>query len=152
MNDALAPSPRPVDAPVPRQRSKLIAGLLAFLLGGLGLHRLYLGSPRWWIYAAWLIAGMAIYGAIGTRTTAWIIVVALMPVWAGFGESMAFCVMPDNRWDARFNPADPGHSRTGWACVLLAILVLLVGTTIVITAIIVGTQFYYEGQDISVDR
>jgi hypothetical protein len=73
-------------------------------------------------------------------------------VWAGFAESMAFCVMPDDRWDARHNVGSMQQSRTGWSCVMLAIAVLLLGTTAMLTAIVVASQFYYEGQDISVDR
>ncbi|CAN5338563.1 NINE protein [soil metagenome] len=146
-----------VDAPqgavAPRaHRSKFIAGLLAFVLGGLGLHRLYLRTPLWWIYAAWLIAGMALYAAIGSRETTWIAVAALLPVWSGFAEAAAFAVMPDDRWDARFNRDSGVHSRNGWACVMLAIVVLLIGTTVMLTAIIVASQFYYEAQDISIDR
>ncbi|CAN5350145.1 NINE protein [soil metagenome] len=136
----------------PAHRSKFIAGLLAFLLGGLGLHRLYLRHPLWWVYAAWLIAGMAVYGLIGSRETTWIAVAALLPVWSGFAEAAAFSVMPDDRWDARFNRDSGLKSHNGWACVMLAIVVLLIGTTIMLTAIIVASQFYYEAQDISIDR
>ena len=46
-----APQPRPVraPAPVPRravsERSRVVAGLLAFFLGHFGIHRFYLGYP-----------------------------------------------------------------------------------------------------------
>ncbi|MFN7848351.1 MAG: TM2 domain-containing protein [Burkholderiales bacterium] len=125
-------------------KDRFIAALLAFFFGGLGAHRFYLGSVRWWWYAGWLIIGMALFAAVATKATTWILVFALLPVWLGFVEAMAFGVMPDEKWDTRFNEGSGKHSENGWNCVFIAILGLLVGTTIFMTTVILAAQYYYE--------
>jgi TM2 domain-containing membrane protein YozV len=125
-------------------KDRFVAALLAFFLGGLGAHRFYLGSVRWWWYAGWLILGMALFAAVATKATTWILVFALLPVWLGFVEAMAFGVMPDQKWDASFNEGSGKHSENGWNCVFVAILGLLVGTTVFMTTVILAAQYYYE--------
>ena len=71
---------------------------------------------------------------------------ALLPVWIGFAQSMAIAVTEDARWDARHNARSALASQNGWNCVLLAIVVLLVGTTICLTSIILSAQYYYEAE------
>jgi TM2 domain-containing membrane protein YozV len=133
-------------------KHKLIAALLAFALGGIGAHRVYLGTRLWWAYSAWLIVGMAIFGAAGSRENAWIVVLALAPVWAGFAECLGTCVMPDANWDSLHNTHSAYSSSNGWNCVFMAIVGLLLGATILVTTIILATQFYYEAQGISFDH
>ncbi|HEU4621710.1 MAG TPA: hypothetical protein VFS42_05760 [Burkholderiaceae bacterium] len=135
-----------------RYRAKFIAALLAFIGGGLGLHRWYLGLRGGVMYATWLVAGMALFNAVGSKATTWIVVLALLPVWAGFAESLGIAVMPDARFDARFNANTTRRNDNGWNCVILAIVVLLVGTTILMTTIILASQFYFEAQGISFDH
>ena len=125
-------------------KDRFVAALLAFFLGGLGAHRFYLGSVRWWWYGVWLITGMVLFAAVATKATTWILVFALLPVWLGFVEAMAFGVMPDEKWDVRFNEGSNKHSENGWNCVFVAILGLLVGTTIFMTTVILAAQYYYE--------
>ena len=84
-------------------KHKFLAAALAFLVGGLGLHRYYLASRHWWIYPAWLVAGMVLFTWVGSKATTWILVFALAPVWTGFVEAMAFGVLADEKWDAKFN-------------------------------------------------
>lgn len=126
-------------------RHKFIAALLAFVGGGIGLHHLYLGRPRLALgYALWLLAGLALFAAFGSRARLWLLVLALLPVWAGFAECMALAVMDDARFDARQNAGSTQRNRNGWNCVMVAIIALLLGTTAVMTAIILAAQFYYE--------
>ncbi len=125
-------------------KHKFVAALLAFIAGGLGLHRRYLGDGRWWLYAAWLVTGMAAFALFGSKAHFWILVPALLPVWAGFAESMGIAVTDDARWDARHNAHSARRSDNGWNCVFLAIVVLLVGTTMCLTTIILAAQYHYE--------
>ncbi len=129
---------------MPAHKHRFVAAVLAFFFGGLGLHRWYVGSRHWWCYAAWLIIGMILFAAVGTKGTTWILVFALLPVWLGFVEAMAFGVMPDEKWDARYNPQSGQRSDNGWNCVFIAIFGLLVGTTIFMTVVILSAQYYYE--------
>lgn len=132
-------------------RHKFIAAVLAFAGGGLGLHHAYLGRRRLALaYAAWLLVGIALFAAFGHRARVWLLVLALMPVWAGFAECMALAVMEDARFDTRWNPQAPRRNHNGWNCVLLAIGAMLLGTTAVMTAIILAAQFYYEANGVPI--
>jgi hypothetical protein len=79
-------------------------------------------------------------------------VIALAPVWAGFCECLGICVTPDEKWDAQFNLDSKFESNNGWNCVFMAIAALLVGTTVLVTTIILATQAYYEALGITFDR
>lgn len=125
-------------------KHKFLAAALAFLVGGLGVHRYYLASPRWWIYPVWLIAGMLIFTSLGSKSSTWILVFALAPVWVGFVEAMAFGVLADEKWDAQFNASSARHSHNGWNCVFIAIAALLIGTGLFMTTVILAAQYYYE--------
>jgi len=137
----------PDTAAVPARRghrNRFTAALLAFAAGGLGLHRAYLGSAFWWAYPVWLTIGMMVFGWLGTKSTTWILVLALLPVWVGFAECMGFAVMADHDWDSRWNATAGQKSRNGWNCILLAIACLLLGTSLCVTVIAISAQFYYE--------
>jgi hypothetical protein len=140
------------DSSVKPHKHKLIAAALAFIVGGIGMHRVYLSLRYWWVYSAWLILGMCVFAAIGSRGNAWILVIALAPVWAGFCECLGICVTPDEKWDAQFNLDSKFESNNGWNCVFMAIAALLVGTTVLVTTIILATQAYYEALGITFDR
>jgi TM2 domain len=125
-------------------RHKALAALLAFLFGGLGLHRLYLGQSRWWLPLAVTLAMIPLL--IGVRnwyqTPAFF--VAMVPVAAGFIEALVIALTPDPKFDARFNPAGARTNQSGWDAVLVAILTLLVGTTVLMTTIVLLFQTYFE--------
>jgi hypothetical protein len=127
-------------------KHKFWAAVLAFFLGGLGLHRYYLASRSWWIYPVWLITGMALFTTVGTKATTWILVFALAPVWVGFVEAMAFGVLADEKWDAKFNAQSAQRSHNGWNCVFVAIAALLIGTSAFMTTVILAAQHYYEAK------
>lgn len=117
------------DAPAPMQagsahKHKTVAALLAFLLGGLGLHRRYLGSRWWWVYPVFLVT--------------------LVPVFAGFVEAIVFALTPDEKWDARWNAHSGRQSRNGWGPVLVAIATLIVGATLLMTTLAIVFQTYFE--------
>lgn len=128
-------------------KHKFVAALLAFLVGGLGLHRRYLGDRHWWWYAAWLVTGMVVFAGFGSKANFWILTLALLPVWVGFAQAMGLAVTDDARWDAQHNGRSGRTSHNGWNCVMLAIVVLLLGTVVCVTAIILSAQYYYEAQE-----
>jgi TM2 domain-containing membrane protein YozV len=106
-------------SPTPRRfRDKSVATLLAALGGTFGLHRFYLhGAQRVlpWLYVAF----------------SW----TLVPTFAGFVEALVFALMPDERWDARWNADLARTSASGWPVVLLAVLTFLGGATLLMTTI-----------------
>lgn len=116
-------APASARAAVPH-RHKTVAALLAFLLGGLGLHRRYLGSGWWWVYPVFLVT--------------------LVPVFVGFVEAIVFALTPDEKWDARWNPHSGVQSQSGWGPVLVAITTLIVGATLLMTTLAILFQTYFE--------
>ena len=126
-------------------RRKSLAALLAFLLGAAGVHRIYLGQPRWWLPLG--VTALALPLLIGVRnwyqTPAFFVL--MMPVVAGFIEALVIALMPDEKFDARFNAAARRRNASGWDAVLVAIATLMVGTTVLITAIVLLFQTIFEG-------
>lgn len=134
-------------------RSKTAAAWLALLLGTLGLHRMYLHGPRdtlAWLHLVPTAAGLV--GVVRLRTLgqddplAW----ALIPL-LGLMISMAmlcaivYALTPDEKWDARHNPAHAGPA-TGWGPVLAAIAALLIGGTVLMGTVAYGGQKFFEWQ------
>lgn len=82
-------------------KSKVVAGLLAILIGGLGVHRFYLG--QWWGVFYLLLVWTGIPGLISLI------------------EGIVFLCRDQTAWDARYNGGRP--SPTGGAGAVVAIVV-----------------------------
>lgn len=125
-------------------RHKALSALLAFLFGGLGLDRLYLGQRLWWLPLA-VTAGMAplLLGVSNWyQTPAFFIL--MVPVIAGFIHALVLALIPDEKFDARFNSGAARRNGSGWDAVLVAIVTLLVGATVLMTTIVLLFQTYFE--------
>ena len=97
-------------------KNKTLATLLAAVGGTFGAHRFYLDGARRplpWLYLAFC----------------W----TLIPTFAGFIEALRFALMPDERWDARWNANSGRTSASGWPPIALAVLTLLGGMTLLMT-------------------
>ena len=125
-------------------RHKALSALLAFLFGALGLERLYLGQRRWWLPLA--VTALMAPLLIGVRN--WYqspaFFVAMVPVIAGFIHALVLALMPDAKFDARFNPGNPRRNASGWDAVLVAIITLMVGATVLMTTLVLLFQTYFE--------
>lgn len=114
----------------PRHKNKTIAALLAFLLGGLGMQRLYLGGwrdPWLWLHlaclpAAWLVAQLAPQ-ADGFYK--------LLPVTlsglAGMLQALILGLTPDDKWDARHNRASGRRTDTRWPLAVILVASMMIG-------------------------
>ena len=99
-------------------RNKTWAALLAALGGTVGAHRFYLEGGR--------------------RLRPWLYVLfcwTTIPTFVGFIEALRFALMPDERWDARWNPGSARVNRSGWQAVLIAVLTLAGGVTLLMTVL-----------------
>lgn len=125
-------------------RRKSLAALLAFLLGAVGAHRIYLGRPRWWLPLA--VTALTLPLLIGVRnwyqTPAFFVL--MVPVVAGFIEALAIALMPDEKFDRRYNATGGARNDSGWDAVLVAIATLMVGATVLMTAIALLFQTIFE--------
>lgn len=136
---------------MPGYKSKTLATWLAFLGGGLGLHRFYLHGLR--DVGGWVWAAITLVGVQGLRRhlgvgqddhAAWLLLPVLgFSLSAGALMALVYGLMPDEKWNARFNPGGPEH-RAGWLTVLGVVLALLVGATVLMSAIAFSAQRYFE--------
>lgn len=134
-------------------KSKTLATWMAFLGGGLGLHRFYLYGLRdaW----GWLWTIPTLVGTIGLRRflelgqedhLAWLLMPLLgLSLSAGALAALVYGLMPDDKWNARFNPQGPAH-QTGWTTIFGVVLALLVGATVLVSTIAASGQWYFEYQ------
>jgi hypothetical protein len=132
-------------------KSKTLATWLAFLGGGLGLHRFYLYGFK--DVGGWLWAAATLIGLQGLRLHvtqgqdnhgAWLLLPVLgFSLSAGALMALVYGLMPDEKWNARFNPQGPEH-QAGWLTVFGIVLSLLIGAGILMSTIAFSAQRYFE--------
>ena len=124
-------------------RHKALAALLASVAGAAGANRLYLGQKGWWLPLG--VSALTLPLLIGVRnwyqTPAFFV---LIPVTAGFIQALVIALVPDERFDARFNTACSRRNHSGWDAVLVAIVTLAGGAIALMTTIALLFQTYYE--------
>lgn len=115
--------------------SKVKLGLISALFGIVGAHWWFLGRKRAWLMTA---IGIVLMIASGFAKVWWenpAFFLLLIPVVAGFIEAIVFCLMSDERFDARYNPGLIRPAPSGWGPVLVASFTLLLGTIILMFGI-----------------
>ncbi len=147
---ALNPAQR---ATPPRYRSKTLAAWLAIVAGALGLHRFYLHGRT--DALGWAHAPITALGLLGVERMsrlgqddrlAWL----LIPLLGLMLSQAMLCaivnaLMPDERWDARYNAGQPMQA-TRWGAVLAAVAALAIGGVVLIGTIAFSVQKFFEWQ------
>jgi TM2 domain-containing membrane protein YozV len=121
-----------------RHKNKALSTLLAFLLGGLGVHRLYLGGARdpWlWLHLAALPLSGLIRLAAPSQPLLFVAAPLVISYLAGFIEALVIGLTPDEKWDAAHNAGSGRLSDSGWPVALLLVATLGVGAVALIAAI-----------------
>ena len=125
-------------------RHKALAALLAFLFGGLGANRLYLGQGGWWLPLSVTLITIPLLIGVNNWYQSPAFFVMMIPIVAGFVQALVIALMPDAKFDARFNPGATRANQSGWDAVLVAIFTLMIGATILMTAIVLLFQTWFE--------
>lgn len=138
-------------------KNKTIATWLTFLVGPLGLHRLYLFGTRDRI--GWLLTlptVLGVYGIFRARhfglddTWIWLLLPLLGLTIAGCAlNAIVYGLMSPEKWNQHFNPAlpeDASSGRTSWLTILAVIVSLFIGTTTLMASFAFGFQRYFEYQ------
>lgn len=131
-----------------KHKNKTLATALAFLLGGLGVHRFYLhGSVDriGLLHVCCLPATGMVYGLGHALNPFWVLLPLIVSCIAGFGEALVIGLTPDERWDARYNAASSRSSRSNWPLALLLVLTMLVGATVLIATLSRLFDLLYTG-------
>lgn len=134
-------------------KHKAVATWLALLVGVFGLHRLYLHGlrDRW----AWAFPLPTLLGLAGVQRMnhlgqddrlAWVLMPLLgISVVAALLGGIVYGLMPDERWNARFNGGKP-VSVGGWPAVIGVVLCLFIGGIALMSTIAFSAQRYFESQ------
>jgi len=125
-------------------RHKALAALLASLAGAFGLNRLYLGQKGWWLPLAITAATVPLILGVRNWYQSPAFFVLMIPVTGGFIQALFIALMPDERFDARYNAQSPRRNRSGWDAVLVAIATLAGGAIALMATIALLFQTYYE--------
>jgi hypothetical protein len=138
-----ARSAPPTGPPTPF-RHKALAALLAAIGGALGAHRWYLGRRYAWLPLA--VTAMCLPLLLGVRN--WFqspaFFVAVIPVVTGFVEALVLALMPDARFDARYNASAGRTNHSGWDAVLVAIFSLMIGAIVLMASLALLFQTSFE--------
>lgn len=129
-------------------KNKTFATLLAFLVGGLGLQRLYLRGPRdpWlWLHLAALPGAAAVSAAWPDADGFYKLLPIMVSGLAGFLEALVLGLMSDEKWDARFNPGSGKQSDTHWPLAVVLVASMMVGAGSLIATISRLFDLLYTG-------
>lgn len=129
---------------MPRFRHKALAALLAAVTGALGLNRVYLGQAGWWLPLGITVGALPLLLGVRNWYQTPAFFVAMIPVVAGFIQALVLALMPDEKFDARFNAGSERRNHSGWDAVLVAIASLAVGAIVLMSTIALLFQTYYE--------
>jgi len=119
-------------------KNKTLATLLATLLGGLGLHRFYLrGAKDPWAWAHLSSVPLSLIAIfIGTgQQQLFLLAPLIVSMLAGFVEALVLGLMPDEKWDATYNPNSERQSKSDWPLALILVLTLGIGAIALIATI-----------------
>lgn len=133
-------------------KSKTAAAALAFAFGSLGAHRFYLHGrrdPFGWLHLAGTALGIAgallVYGSARRSLAGWLLgLPGAASLIAAFLAAIVYGLRPDDRWDARFNPAGARRNRSGWSVVFVTMLSLFVGAMLLMGGLALMFQTYFE--------
>lgn len=110
-----------------RPRGKVAAAWLAALFGVLGLHWWYLGRRYAWAataFGALMLVSARLYPVWWDSPP---FLMLIVPITAGFVESLVLALKTDVWFDRRYNPGLGEVNQTGWGAVLVAIFSTFVG-------------------------
>jgi TM2 domain-containing membrane protein YozV len=139
---------KPLPASMPTHKNKTLATALAFLLGGLGIHRFYLkGSVDrlGLLHVCSLPVAGLVYGVGQAPNPFWSLLPIFISCIAGWIEALVIGLTPDEKWDAKVNSASGRQSDSHWILAVLLVLTMLVGATAVIATLSRLFDLLYTG-------
>ncbi len=122
-----------------RPRNKAIAAALGLVAGVLGLHRLYLRQRGWWLLPALALPliGHALRQPVWYREpTFFVFALIVLVAWL---QTIILCLMPAERFNARFNPEAPSV-RGGVLAVVIAIVTLMLGSILAMSVLAIALE------------
>ena len=138
----------PADLGPAAHKNKTITTLLALLLGSVGIHRFYLHglTDRWgWLHAISLpLSTMLLLSNPELPLLVNTLPLVISMLTASI-ETFVLGLMPDEKWDARYNPASGIVSDSRWPIALMMVVNLFFGATLLRTLLARGFDLMLTG-------
>ncbi len=136
-------------------KSKTTTAWLALSLGVFGAHRFYLRG--WGDVLGWFLpipTALGLYGLERVRLyglddgLSWVLIPLLGFTFAACAlTAIVYGLMSPERWKRYMHyPADAPTGQSHWGTVMAVVLALLVGTSVLMSSIVVSFQRYFEHQ------
>lgn len=129
-------------------KNKTFATWTALLTGAAGGHRIYLRGARDRLaiaHCAGVAGTLAMLVAMPETNMFWKLLPLTVSAIAGFIEALVIGVMPDEKFDARYNAGSGRKSDSGGLLALGLVATLLVGATVVIATMARLFDLLYTG-------
>jgi TM2 domain-containing membrane protein YozV len=129
-------------------KNKTFATLLAAAAGGIGLHRFYLRGleDKWgWLHAASLLGCAAVFALWPKADPYFLLLPLALSILVGILEALVLGLMPDEKWDATFNPGSGKQSDSRWPLAMVLVASLMFGAFGLIAAIARLFDLLYTG-------
>ena len=133
--------------PSPR-KNKTLATLIALILGMLGAHRFYLNgiTDRWgWLHVASLPASAALLSVRPEWPLLFFAAPLVLSMLIASIETFVIGLMPDDKWDERYNPPTDTPTDTRWPVPLMMVLNLFYGATLLLIVIARAFDLWLTG-------
>ncbi|HEY1043900.1 MAG TPA: NINE protein [Telluria sp.] len=129
-------------------KNKTLATTLALLLGGFGAHRFYLrpGPDKVGLLhlASVPVCGL-IYGLAPEADWFFKILPLLVSYIAGFIEGFVIGLMPDEKFDAKYNAGSGQHTESRWFLAVVLVTMMLTSGTLIIATMARLFDLLYTG-------
>lgn len=119
-------------------KNKTLDTFLAAAFGGFGAHRFYLhgpGDPWAWLHLASVPLSLIAMVAGSGRPVMFLGSLFVISVLTAFVEALVIGLIPDDKWDAKYNAHSDVKSESGWPLALLLVLTMGIGAIAVIASI-----------------
>lgn len=129
-------------------KNKAFTSLLGFLLGGLGAHRFYLHGMKdgWgWLHLAAVPTTLLLRQLFPEADWFYQILPLTLSALVGFLEALVLGLMPDDKWDARYNADTDRQSDTGWPLAVVLVATLMLGAGVLIATMARLFDLLYTG-------
>jgi hypothetical protein len=129
-------------------KNKTFAALLAAVAGGIGLHRFYLRglADKWgWLHLASLMGVAGVFALWPKADPYFLLLPLILSILSGFLEALVLGLMPDDKWDARFNAGSVKQTDSRWPLAIVLVATLLFGAFGLIAAIARLFDLLYTG-------
>lgn len=129
-------------------KNKTLTTWTALLAGAAGVHRIYLRGPGDRLalaHFAGVMGTLAMLVAAPQANVFWKLLPLIVSAIAGCIEALVIGLMPDEKFDARYNAGTGRASDSGWLLALGLVVTLMAGATLVIATMARLFDLLYTG-------